>query len=455
MKARPFVGLEFARLKTWSGRGAAAILDQGLFSSTNFIVNIFLARWLNIESYGAFAVAFAVLLFLAGFHSALILEPLSALGPARYHHELPGYFGSQIKLHWLICGVLSLLLIIVGYGFMKWRPSDSLGLTMVGAALTFPFAMLLWLVRRFFYVLQRPSGALLGSGLYGILCLGGIFFLHSIGEISPFTGFITLGLSSLLSSALGLLGLMRPNSGGIKFQGLPLLPVLKAHWEYGCWFVGQAVLGIFIYQAPIFLGAAFLGLEGAGVYRAMQNFALPMTQIVIALVLFGIPILSKEFGRGNLLALRHKGFFITVTLIVIASLYELMLLFGYSFLEGVLYGGKFAAYAWIIPVLGLAPLASALAAGSQTALRALQKPQYVFYVTLATTPVVIFSAVLLTWWWGIGGLAASIALTYIFSSLLSIYFYRLATSDNLAVRHSNIEPDPLKFKISQDYSPLE
>lgn len=453
--ARRYVGLDFARLKTWSGRGAAAIMDQGLFSSTNFIVNILLARWLNIESYGAFAVSFAVLLFFAGFHSALILEPLSALGPARYQDDLPRYFGSQIKLHWLICSVLSLALIIAGLGIMMWRPDDSLGLAMLGAALTFPFAMLLWLVRRFFYVLQRPSGALLGSGLYGILCLGGIFFLHYIGEISPFTGFITLGLSSLISSALVLLSLMRPDSGGIKFGGLPLLSVLRAHWDYGRWFVGQAILGMFVYQAPIFLGAAFLGLEGAGVFRAMQNFALPMTQIVIAVVLFGIPILAAEFGRGNLLALRNKGFLITTTLIAIAGIYELMLLFGYSYLERVLYGGKFAAYAWIIPVLGLAPLASALASGSQTALRALQKPQYVFYVTLATTPACILFTVLLTWWWGIGGLAASMAVTYILSSLLSIYFYRLATSNNLALKHSNIEPHLIKFKISQDYSPFE
>jgi O-antigen/teichoic acid export membrane protein len=422
--ARRFVGFDFARLKTGSVRGTAAIMDQGLFSSTNFIVNILLARWLNIESYGAFAVAFTVLLIFSTFHSALILEPLSALGPARYQHDLPSYFGVQIKLHGIISGMISLALITAAGGLMLWRPDDSLGLAMLGAALTFPFALLIWLMRRFFYVLHRPAGALWGSGLYFIICLGGIFFLHHIGEISPFTGFITLGLSSLISGALSLLALRNSNSGGIKFGGLPLLPVLRTHWDYGRWFVAQAVLGIFIYQAPIFLGAAFLGLEGAGVFRAMQNFALPMTQIVTAVMIFGIPSLSAEFGRGNLLALRNKGFLITATLIAIAGLYEVMLFFGYPYLERILYAGKFAPYAWMIPVLGLVPLASAVASGCQVALRALQKPQYFFYVGLATTPVAILSMVILTLWWGIGGLAASMVLTVAFSSLLTSYFYR-------------------------------
>jgi O-antigen/teichoic acid export membrane protein len=421
--ARPYVGLDFARLKTWSGRGAAAIIDQGLFSSTNFIVNIFLARWLHIESYGAFAVAFAILLFFSGFYSALILEPMVALGPARYQDNLPDYFGAQIKLHGLIAGAISLVLLLAAGGWMVWCPGDSLDKALLGAGLAFPLAMLLWLVRRFFYVLRRPSGALLGSGLYCILCLGGIFFLHSVGEISPFTGFMTLGLSSLISTGLSLLGLRGPSSGGIKFGGLPLPSVLRAHWDYGRWFVGQAVLGLFIY-AQIFLGAAFLGLEGAGIFRAMQNFTLPMTQIISAMVLCGIPILATEFGRGNLLALRNKGFLITTALVAVAGCYEVMLILGYPYLERVLYGGKFAPYAWIMPVLGLVPLSAAVVSGCQMALRALQRPHYLFYAALITAPVSTVSTVLLTWWWGVGGLAASMALTVAFSSLLVAHSYR-------------------------------
>ena len=30
----------------WVGKGSLAILDQGLFASSNFLVNVLLARWL-------------------------------------------------------------------------------------------------------------------------------------------------------------------------------------------------------------------------------------------------------------------------------------------------------------------------------------------------------------------------------------------------------------------------
>ena len=42
---------------SWLKKGSLAVLDQGLFSGANFVVNILLARWLTPEEYGAFAVA--------------------------------------------------------------------------------------------------------------------------------------------------------------------------------------------------------------------------------------------------------------------------------------------------------------------------------------------------------------------------------------------------------------
>jgi O-antigen/teichoic acid export membrane protein len=314
--------------------------------------------------------------------------------------------------------------------------------------------MFLWLVRRFFYVLQHPSGALLGSGLYCLLCLGGIFFLHYIGRISPFSGFIIIGFASLISSVLVLIKLRGPNTRGIEFRGLTISSVLRAHWDYGRWFVGRAALAAFMYQAQIFLGAAFLGLEGAGVFRAMQNTALPMHQIVIAVIIFGIPILAVEFGRGNLVALRKKRFLLTAALTIAGCLFELTLLLSDIYLERLLYGGKFAPYAWVMPVLGLVPLFLALSSGCEMALRALQKPQYLFFSALAATPVVIVSTVLFTLWWGIGGLASSMALTYGISSLLTIYFYRVVSSNVHVRKDSELEFDLKRSVILKDPSPI-
>ena len=45
--------------RRWLARGFWALMDQGLFAGANFVIHIFLARYLDATSYGTFALAFA------------------------------------------------------------------------------------------------------------------------------------------------------------------------------------------------------------------------------------------------------------------------------------------------------------------------------------------------------------------------------------------------------------
>src|SRR6202041_4020558 len=105
--------LSASRVRTWGIKSGLSIVDQGLVSGAGFLLSFLLARWLNSEVYGAFAVAFATLLFLTGFHNVLLLEPMSVMGPARYSDRTPFYFAAQLRVHiWmgaLLAGVLLLV----------------------------------------------------------------------------------------------------------------------------------------------------------------------------------------------------------------------------------------------------------------------------------------------------------------------------------------------------------
>src|SRR5437870_5869011 len=85
------------------------IADQGVMSGANFLLSVLLARWLSAAQFGQFAVAFSVFLFLAGFHNALIVEPMSVLGAARNRDNLPAYRSSLVWLHVGLTCALSLL----------------------------------------------------------------------------------------------------------------------------------------------------------------------------------------------------------------------------------------------------------------------------------------------------------------------------------------------------------
>ena len=95
-------------------------MDQGLFALTNFIVNVLLARWLSQSDYGAFAVAFSVLLLMGTIHTAVLTEPMLVLGPSRFKARTAAYIRRLVPIHFalssgmgvvILLGVLSLTLL--------------------------------------------------------------------------------------------------------------------------------------------------------------------------------------------------------------------------------------------------------------------------------------------------------------------------------------------------------
>lgn len=176
------------RIRRWGKQGALAVLDQGLFSGSNFALNVLLARWLTSSEYGAFSVAFAIYLFFTGFHNALILEPMTVLGPANHANQLDQYVFSQFRLHAVVTVILGILMAFLGIILVFADDNSSLlGGAIVGAGIALPFMLLTWLVRRIFYILQQPGGALIASGSYASVLLAGLFFpAPSDCEPSPF-----------------------------------------------------------------------------------------------------------------------------------------------------------------------------------------------------------------------------------------------------------------------------
>src|ERR1700676_1172089 len=91
----------------WAAKGSLAILDQALISGSNFLVGIFLARWLAPAQYGAYALALSVSLLLTFLYQALLLEPMAVFSGSVYRKSLCGYFGALVLFFVLlyVCGL--------------------------------------------------------------------------------------------------------------------------------------------------------------------------------------------------------------------------------------------------------------------------------------------------------------------------------------------------------------
>ena len=181
------------RRATWS------IADQGLSSLTNFVLFVAAARVLDVEAFGAFAVALAGYLFAAGLARAVCGEILiikhSASGAAdRAGAALGGALG---------LGLASGLLALVAAGFAD----QTLRLALLALALLLPGLLVQDALRYLFIALSRPNLAFANDLVWALLqvvLVGAVLFAGRDGVVELIAAW---GVAALLAALVGLVQL--------------------------------------------------------------------------------------------------------------------------------------------------------------------------------------------------------------------------------------------------------
>jgi O-antigen/teichoic acid export membrane protein len=403
---------------SWAKNGGFAVLDQGLISGSNFLVNILLARWLTPTDYGAFAFAFSIFLLLSGTHNSLLLEPMSVLGPANHRHRLKEYLGSLVWIHvGLTCGIAAVLMLAAG-AMIVLGAQAALGTILVSAALALPVILLFWFARRAFYLEGKPSGALRGSLVYSASLVVGLMYLNHLSLLSAFAAFLLMALASLVASG-ALLYRLRPRPFiGYKIAEISPRRIIRENWGYGKWVLAITLVHWLSGDVYYILVTAFLGFEEAGVLRALQNLVMPITQATTAMGLLLLPQTSGRLASNGFATLKEDVYKITILNAVLTTTYFLILLaFGDKLLH-LMYGDKYAEFAYLLPYLIAVPVVMALGSGVQTGLRVLQVPWVIFAGYCVTAILTLSVGVGFVRLWGllavaIGGLIGAGSLTIV------------------------------------------
>jgi O-antigen/teichoic acid export membrane protein len=414
------MNMTLERIKRWGVKGGLSILDQGLFSGTNFIVSILLARWLPASSYGAFSFVFAIYLFTTGFHSALILEPMSVLGPSKYKGEMPVYLTALFALHFLLTVPLGLITMFAG-GLLHVSNVELLGNALFGAGVALPFLLLVWLVRRVCYIKHAPQHAVFLSAFYAIFALGGFFLLRLPISNNLMLGFVWLGLSSLLSSLLSIR--LAHNEIFDVFKASGLKRIFNEHWLLGKWLFLSNILDYLAFQSQVFVVTAFMSFSDVASWKALHNFYLPIRQTSIALSTMTLPYLAADYGKTNLKTLKRKGKLILAALSLLSISYFLFLLFFHDPLERLLYAGKYEHVAWLIPSVGFVAILTTFVDGFTVMNRAVQKFRYYVIVMGGSAFVGVFVGPFLVYWFGIIGAVGTMGFAMLIAMLISFAYF--------------------------------
>jgi hypothetical protein len=419
------------QVRFWGIKSATTLVDQSLTSAASFGVNVLIARWMRAPEYGAFAVAFAAYLFLTGFHNALLLEPSSVIGPARHAQNLLRYFATQIQVHGLLIWPLGAAALGAALILGVAVPHSPLIGALAGSGVALPFLLLLWLARRMCYVLQKPSIAVSGSATHFVVSLGAICIFRMLGLVTPSNAFFALALGSVAGSLLifRLMGIRHSHRRDLQTS---LRIVLGENWRYGRWLVGSSFFYAIYTSIQTFYVAGRLGLADAGALRAMQVPSLVMTQVIAAIGLLVLPSLSFDFGGNLHRNLRHKAIVVSIALGAAAIVFAAALAVIKSPLESLLYGGKYAQYVRLIPVLALIPVANGLCTGYSMALRASQLPHFDLIANACGAVTAAFSTPFLVREFGVIGAAISMVLSFVAANLMTLIVFSRMESAEIA-----------------------
>jgi O-antigen/teichoic acid export membrane protein len=402
----------------WVGKGSLAILDQGLFASSNFLLNVLLARWLAPADYGAFALAYSVLLLLGVFHTAILTGPMLVFGPGRYRGRFPEYLGILLRGHFALmlsgAALLAAAALLLGPSY-----SPEVERAFLALAIAAPFILLLWLLRRAFYVRLNPGWAAAGGVVYLLIVLASALTLRATGHLTPATGFLAMAAGSLITSPL-LLVPLRPT---LAAESSAIRAVAADHWRYGKWGVAGAGPGWVTDSIYFLVLPAWVGLAEAGALKALLNLAMPALQSIGALGVLLLPILVRDRDSGGLRAMK-RTIKLALALFLSGSACYMALIWGFRLqVFHLLYAGKYSAYAsWPLLLAGLLPFAQSLPNVMGGALGALERPNLIFWSSVGSASVALALGVPLACALGVGGALVGLVASYVLMGALLLFF---------------------------------
>lgn len=392
-----------------SSKAGLAVLGQALFAGSHFLVNVFLARWLSAEQYGAFALAFSCFLLFSMLYSACIYEPMIVFGSGSYADSFRSYLVILVRSNLVLLAAVSASMLAVSL-LLGRLYSSSVQHAFAALAIAAPFIMLTWLGRGGFYARLQPGEAAVGGVFYFATMVGVLYLLRQKNQLSPGTAFLAMGLAGLVSSAY-LLTRLRSQSHHVSHE-VTLRAVAKDHWRYGKWAVASAVVAWFpdnIYYAVL---PALSGLGASAALRALINLINPVLHVLYALSAVLIPTLVRHRGRSGIAGMTRTmktlfGLLIPVSMVYLAMLWGFRLA-----LFRIFYGGNYREYSGRpILLVGLIPIAAGAAMVLGAGLRAIERPSSVFWGYVAASVSTVFLGLPLAYVWGVAGAAAGMLIS--------------------------------------------
>lgn len=384
------------------------LADQTMVSGVNFLTGILLARYLGIEEFGVFTLAWMAVLFVNSLQMAMIISPMMSIGSKRTEEEVPSYYGAMF-VQQAVFAVVSFIVLfsgvrLSGVFFPQWNVQH---LALPLATVTLVFQMQDFM-RRYFFTRNRAKVAFLSDAIRYLGQMGLLIWLFQVIEMDSADALWIISGTSMAAVFLGLFSLER-----MAWNRGTLITITNRHWQFSKWLTGSALMQWTSGNFFIVVVGGMLGATAVGALRAAQN-VMGVMHILFQGLENIVPVRAGNYyhqsGSQALVAYLRKvawvgGLSTVIIALLVAAIPEIWL--------GLFYGNEFISYGnllrWYAVVYVLMFFGFVLRVG----LRALETTRPIFYAYLLATIVTLSLAHVLIEWRGLNGAAFGILLTQI------------------------------------------
>ena len=393
-----------------AGRISWTVVDQGLSAASNFLLSVLVARAVDAEAFGAFAIAFLIYSITLAATRSVVGQPLqitfAAEGPRQFRSAVRSALGATVLIGLLTGGL---------YGLTGWVLSGSTGYALMALGVTLPGLLVQDICRMAFFAAGRPARAAAIDALWTVVMLIGLGLVGNSNH-GVWLPLLIWGGSGLLSGLLGLvlLGVLPRYPGAVRWavaqRRLTGYLLLEYALSQGLAQVGILTVGL--------LGTA----AGVGALRAGQVLIGPLNILGTAAFMFAVPEVARRVTVPSATR-RRFALLVTAALGGAAACYCALLLLLPDGVGGQLLGDSWTgAQSVLLPTCVLA-VSAAAATGPVSVLYGMGLARVTLGVNLIRAPMLFVGLLIAIPRWDAVGAAWVLAIVE--ASLLPMWFLRL------------------------------
>jgi O-antigen/teichoic acid export membrane protein len=381
-------------------------MDQGLYSASNVVLTIVVARTVDAEAFGAFSLCYVLYLLLLGLARSTGSKPFTI----ERSLESDEVFRAQTRRlmgYGLGLGGLSAALSLLVGRLVSGPLSD--GLTVLAVLL--PGLLLQDAVRGVYFARQQPRAAFLNDALWIVLQVAAIA-----------TALVTLDppAMTLLMAGWGVPAAVAACVGILHLRALPGRPVLLGWLRPHAALASPLALNLVLTAAPSYVAylamPAVSTLDQLAVVRGAYVFFGPLNVVYTGLALVALPAFVRAAGA---VSRRRMSTRVSAGLVAAAVAWGAVVVLLPDSVGRLVLGSLWDDTQATRVLLALSLVAEALLVGPEIALSSLRLPRRMTGVRLVGALVTLTSSIGLAAVYGATGLAAGFVLGYWTAALLA------------------------------------